>query len=119
MLLDNLDRDLAYALQHDAKWKGAADDCANYEQVKAAIAAKLEALRDTPNRYVNARRTRCTSASTGAHGSRSAMACPRSPGVAKPSRFLCTWGRLRTYPHVDVCFTLPPLQPIRTVSCNC
>ncbi len=50
MLLDNLDRDLAYALQHEAKWKAAADDCANYEQVKAAIAAKLEALRDTPNR---------------------------------------------------------------------
>ncbi|KXZ56813.1 hypothetical protein GPECTOR_1g732 [Gonium pectorale] len=50
MLLDNLDRDLSYALRHEAKWPGGPDDCANFADVRAAIAAKLEALRDTPNR---------------------------------------------------------------------
>jgi hypothetical protein len=47
-LLDALDRDLKYAIKHDAKW--AVEDVANYGEVRAAIAAKLEALRDAPNR---------------------------------------------------------------------
>ncbi|GFR41060.1 hypothetical protein Agub_g1687, partial [Astrephomene gubernaculifera] len=50
MLLDNLDRDLSYALRHEAKWAGGPEECANYGELRAAIAAKLEALRDTPNR---------------------------------------------------------------------
>ncbi|KAG2442618.1 hypothetical protein HXX76_002703 [Chlamydomonas incerta] len=50
MLLDNLDRDLGYSLLHEAKWGGGAEDAANYGAVKEAIAAKLTALRDAPNR---------------------------------------------------------------------
>lgn len=49
-LLDNLDRDLGYALRHEAGWQGGAEDAANYEEVRSAIVAALEALRDAPNR---------------------------------------------------------------------
>jgi DNA polymerase epsilon subunit 1 len=51
MLLDNLDRDLGYALKHEAKWEGGAGDAGNYAAVREAIAAKLTNLRDTPNRW--------------------------------------------------------------------
>jgi DNA polymerase epsilon subunit 1 len=47
-LIDNLDRDLGYAIRHDAGWE--LGDVGNYEEVKAAITEKLEALRDAPNR---------------------------------------------------------------------
>ena len=50
MLLDNLDRDLGYALVHEAKWGAGQEDAANYAAVREAIAAKLTALRDAPNR---------------------------------------------------------------------
>ncbi|GLI69097.1 hypothetical protein VaNZ11_013643, partial [Volvox africanus] len=50
LLLDQLDKDLSYSLRHEAKWKGGPDDCANYDKVRSDIAAKLEALRDEPNR---------------------------------------------------------------------
>ena len=39
---------MQYAIKHDAKW--ALEDCDNYAEVRAAIAAKLEALRDAPAR---------------------------------------------------------------------
>jgi hypothetical protein len=48
-LIDNLDRDLGYAIRHDGGWELA--DAENYEEVKAAITEKLEALRDAPNRW--------------------------------------------------------------------
>lgn len=48
-LIDSLDRDLGYAITHDADWDVA--DAVNYDEVKAAIQEKLESLRDTPNRY--------------------------------------------------------------------
>jgi DNA polymerase epsilon subunit 1 len=48
-LIDNLDRDLGYAIQHDGGWE--LGDAENYEEVKAAITEKLEALRDAPNRW--------------------------------------------------------------------
>jgi len=47
-LIDTLDRDLQYALVHEAKWDLA--DVANYEEIKASIRSALEGLRDTPNR---------------------------------------------------------------------
>jgi DNA polymerase epsilon subunit 1 len=47
-LIDCLDRDLSYALTHEARW--ALEDVANYGEVKAAIQAALEALRDAPHR---------------------------------------------------------------------
>ncbi|GLC51172.1 hypothetical protein PLESTB_000473800 [Pleodorina starrii] len=50
MLLDQLDQDLTFSLRHEAKWKGGSDECVNYGEVRADIAAKLEALRDEPNR---------------------------------------------------------------------
>jgi DNA polymerase epsilon subunit 1 len=47
-LIDNLDRDLGYAIEHDGGWQ--VSDVANYEEVKAEIQEQLESLRDTPNR---------------------------------------------------------------------
>jgi DNA polymerase epsilon subunit 1 len=47
-LIDVLDRDLTYALTHEAGWD--MTDVANYEDVKADITTMLEDLRDTPNR---------------------------------------------------------------------
>jgi hypothetical protein len=49
-LIDHLDRDLGYAITHDAGWK--LEEVGNYEEVKGAIRAQLEALRDTPHRCV-------------------------------------------------------------------
>lgn len=46
-LLDSLDDDLKYALQTEGKGM-APEDCGNYQEVRAAIASKLEALRDNP-----------------------------------------------------------------------
>jgi hypothetical protein len=51
-LIDVLDRDLTYALTHEAGWD--MSDVANYEDVKAEITTMLEDLRDTPNRCVRA-----------------------------------------------------------------
>jgi DNA polymerase epsilon subunit 1 len=48
-LIDNLDRDLGYAIKHDGGWE--LGDAENYDEVKAAITEKLEALRDAPNRW--------------------------------------------------------------------
>ena len=47
-LLDSLDDDLAYALRTEGKGM-VPGDCANYAETRAAIVAKLEALRDNPN----------------------------------------------------------------------
>jgi hypothetical protein len=47
-LIDVLDRDLTYALTHEAGWD--MSDVSNYEDVKAEITTMLEGLRDTPNR---------------------------------------------------------------------
>ncbi|GBG71096.1 hypothetical protein CBR_g8395 [Chara braunii] len=47
-LLDNLDRDLQYAITVEGKME--LSSVLNYEEVKSEIKAKLEALRDTPNR---------------------------------------------------------------------
>lgn len=47
-LIDKLDGDLAYALEHDAKWS--VDDAENYEEIRDAIASKLAELRDQPVR---------------------------------------------------------------------
>ena len=51
-LIDCLDRDLSYAIKHDAGWE--MSDVANYEEVKAEITQMLEALRDAPNRSADA-----------------------------------------------------------------
>ena len=47
-LLDSLDDDLEYALRTEGKGM-VPSDCANYAETRAAIAEKLEALRDDPN----------------------------------------------------------------------
>lgn len=47
-LIDCLDRDLTYAITHEARWE--LSDVANYDEVKAEITQMLEALRDAPNR---------------------------------------------------------------------
>ena len=47
-LLDSLDDDLKYALRTEGKGM-VPGDCANYAETRAAIAEKLEALRDDPN----------------------------------------------------------------------
>jgi len=47
-LIDCLDRDLTYAITHEAGWE--LSDVANYDEVKAEITQMLEALRDAPNR---------------------------------------------------------------------
>jgi len=47
-LLDKLDGDLTYAITQEAKWD--VEDVSNYDQMRAQIAAKLEDLRDHPNR---------------------------------------------------------------------
>ena len=47
-LLDNLDRDLRHAIEHEGKME--VGGVANYAQVRSEIAAKLEGLRDVPNR---------------------------------------------------------------------
>ncbi|WIA29248.1 hypothetical protein OEZ86_011756 [Tetradesmus obliquus] len=47
-LIDHLDRDLGYAIKHDAGWE--LGDVGNYEEVKKDIREQLEALRDAPNR---------------------------------------------------------------------
>lgn len=47
-LIDKLDGDLKYALEHEAKWN--VDDVENYDAVRSEIAAKLEDLRDRPVR---------------------------------------------------------------------
>ena len=47
-LLDNLDDDLDYALRVEGKGLGK-DDCADYDEIRAQIAEKLEYLRDNPN----------------------------------------------------------------------
>lgn len=51
-LIDVLDRDLTYALTHEAGWD--MSDVANYEDVKAEITTMLEDLRDAPNRCARA-----------------------------------------------------------------
>lgn len=48
-LIDHLDRDLGYAIKHDAGWE--LGDVGNYEEVKKDIREQLEALRDAPNRW--------------------------------------------------------------------
>ena len=47
-LIDSLDDDLRYAIEVEGKWQ--LDDAANYEEVRDAIKAELESLRDHPNR---------------------------------------------------------------------
>ncbi|KAK9798895.1 hypothetical protein WJX73_003389 [Symbiochloris irregularis] len=47
-LIDNLDRDLRYAIEVECK--ASADDVANYDEVRDEIVAALEGLRDVPNR---------------------------------------------------------------------
>ena len=47
-LIDSLDDDLRYAIEVEGKL--AMDDVENYEEVRDAIRASLEGLRDTPNR---------------------------------------------------------------------
>ena len=47
-LIDKLDADLHYAIVHEGKMR--VEDITNYDEVKAAILVKLEALRDVPNR---------------------------------------------------------------------
>eukprot|EP00775_Hariotina_reticulata_P007932 gene7932-8128_t len=47
-LIDCLDRDLGYAITHEAGWQ--LSDVVNYDDVKAAITEQLDALRDAPNR---------------------------------------------------------------------
>eukprot|EP00899_Mesostigma_viride_P020528 jgi/Mesvir1/28477/Mv15897-RA.2 len=47
-LIDKLDRDLQYAIRHECKLELA--EVTNYAEVKAEIQAKLESLRDIPNR---------------------------------------------------------------------
>lgn len=54
-LIDCLDRDLSYALTHEAGWDMA--DVANYDEVKAEITQMLVSLRDAPNRYATARQS--------------------------------------------------------------
>jgi len=51
-LLDSLDRDLDYALRTEAGWPGglADADAASTAAARAAVVARLEALRDAPNR---------------------------------------------------------------------
>jgi hypothetical protein len=48
-LIDCLDRDLSYAITHEAGWE--MSDVANYDEVKAEITQMLEALREAPNRW--------------------------------------------------------------------
>ena len=47
-LIDKLDEDLRYAIEVEGKM--AMEDVGNYEEVRDAIRAQLEELRDTPNR---------------------------------------------------------------------
>eukprot|EP00873_Tetraselmis_striata_P038899 jgi/Tetstr1/459163/TSEL_004609.t1 len=47
-LIDNLDRDLEYAITQELKTP--MEDVTDYEEVKATIREQLEGLRDTPNR---------------------------------------------------------------------
>ena len=47
-LIDSLDDDLRYAIEVEGKWQ--MEDAANYEEVRDAIKAQLESLRDHPNR---------------------------------------------------------------------
>lgn len=47
-LIDSLDRDLAYAIKHEAKW--ALDDVVNYDDIRSKLVNALTALRDAPNR---------------------------------------------------------------------
>lgn len=51
-LLDALDRDLDYALKHEAGWPGGLADAdpEAYAQARAEVVRKLEALRDSPHR---------------------------------------------------------------------
>ena len=51
-LLDSLDEDLEYALKTEGKGMTPAD-CENYDEVRAAIAERLEGLRDNPNQSAN------------------------------------------------------------------
>ena len=47
-LLDKLDADLHYAIVHEGKQR--VEDMVNYDEVRAAIAEKLESLHTVPNR---------------------------------------------------------------------
>lgn len=47
-LLDKLDSDLRYAIEHDAKWK--VEEVENYQEIREAIEKKLIDLRDRPVR---------------------------------------------------------------------
>ena len=49
-LLDTLDDDLRYAIEHEQKTPLA--DISNYDEVREQIAATLRDLCDRPNRYV-------------------------------------------------------------------
>ena len=48
-LLDKLDADLHYAIVHEGKQR--VEDMVNYDEVRAAIAEKLESLHTVPNRW--------------------------------------------------------------------
>ena len=50
-LIDSLDKDLAYAIEHDGGWS--VEDCENYEEIRDQIKAALEDLRDNPVREEN------------------------------------------------------------------
>jgi len=50
-LIDSIDKDLAYAIEHDGGWS--VEDCENYEEIRDQIKAALEDLRDKPVREEN------------------------------------------------------------------
>jgi DNA polymerase epsilon subunit 1 len=47
-LIDSIDQDLEYAINHDASWK--VEDVENYDEVRNEIVSALQNLRDVPNR---------------------------------------------------------------------
>ena len=47
-LIDSIDQDLEYAINHDASWK--VEDVENYDAVRNEIVSSLQNLRDMPNR---------------------------------------------------------------------
>lgn len=50
-LIDSLDKDLAYAIEHDGGWS--VEDCENYQEIRDEIKGALEDLRDNPVREEN------------------------------------------------------------------
>ena len=50
-LIDSLDKDLAYAIEHDGGWS--VQDCENYDEIRDQIKDALEDLRDNPVREEN------------------------------------------------------------------